>query len=123
MLNVLVNKEYEKFFGEIKSAAPDYFFLELVDFSLQDQKLQLQLSKADAIIGQVKKYIFTKFITSSITGVSAGLIYWFLGLELAFIFGSLTFILNVTSWCWLFSSEDLIFISQLPDFLKLNLAV
>ena len=46
------------------------------------------------IIGHVKKYIFTKFITSSITGVSAGLIYWFLGLELAFIFGSLTFLLN-----------------------------
>ncbi len=46
------------------------------------------------IIGHVKKYIFTKFITSSITGVAAGLIYWFLGLELAFIFGSLTFILN-----------------------------
>ena len=46
------------------------------------------------IIGHIKKYIFTKFITSSITGVSAGLIYWFLGLELAFIFGSLTFILN-----------------------------
>jgi AI-2 transport protein TqsA len=46
------------------------------------------------IIGHVKKYIFTKFITSSITGISAGLIYWFLGLELAFIFGSLTFILN-----------------------------
>ena len=46
------------------------------------------------IIRHVKKYIFTKFITSSITGVSAGLIYWFLGLELAFIFGSLTFILN-----------------------------
>ena len=46
------------------------------------------------IIGHIKKYIFTKFITSSITGVIAGLIYWFLGLELAFIFGSLTFILN-----------------------------
>ena len=46
------------------------------------------------IIAHVKKYIFTKFITSSITGVAAGLIYWFLGLELAFIFGSLTFILN-----------------------------
>ncbi len=46
------------------------------------------------IIGHVKKYIFTKFITSSFTGVVAGLIYWFLGLELAFIFGSLTFILN-----------------------------
>ena len=46
------------------------------------------------IIGHVKKYIFTKFITSSIIGVIAGLIYWFLGLELAFIFGSLTFLLN-----------------------------
>ena len=46
------------------------------------------------IIGHIKKYIFTKFITSSITGMAAGLIYWFLGLELAFIFGSLTFILN-----------------------------
>ena len=46
------------------------------------------------IIQQVKKYIFTKFITSSATGVLAGLIYWALGIELAFIFGSLTFILN-----------------------------
>ncbi len=46
------------------------------------------------IIGHVKKYILTKFITSGITGVVAGLIYWLLGLELAFIFGSLTFILN-----------------------------
>ena len=46
------------------------------------------------IIGLVKKYIFTKFITSAFTGFCAGLIYWFLGLELAFIFGSLTFILN-----------------------------
>jgi len=46
------------------------------------------------IIGHVKKYIFTKFITSTITGVLAGLIYWILGLELAFIFGSLTFLLN-----------------------------
>ena len=46
------------------------------------------------IIAHVKKYIFTKFITSAITGILAGLIYWFLGLELAFIFGSLTFLLN-----------------------------
>ncbi len=46
------------------------------------------------IIGLIKKYIFTKFITSAFTGISAGLIYWFLGLELAIIFGSLTFILN-----------------------------
>ena len=46
------------------------------------------------IISHVKKYIFTKFITSSATGILVGLIYWFLGMELAFIFGSLTFILN-----------------------------
>ena len=46
------------------------------------------------IIRLVKKYIFTKFLTSAFTGIVAGLIYWFLGLELAFIFGSLTFILN-----------------------------
>ena len=46
------------------------------------------------IIGLVKKYIFTKFLTSALTGITAGIIYWFLGLELAFIFGVLTFILN-----------------------------
>ncbi len=46
------------------------------------------------IIMHVKKYIFTKFITSSATGILAGIIYWFLGIELALIFGVLTFILN-----------------------------
>tara|TARA_Y100001970_G_scaffold88081_1_gene111186 strand:- start:9986 stop:11005 length:1020 start_codon:yes stop_codon:yes gene_type:complete len=46
------------------------------------------------IISHIKKYIFTKFITSTVTGLAAGIIYWYLGLELAFIFGSLTFILN-----------------------------
>ena len=46
------------------------------------------------ITGSVKKYIFTKFLTSSATGILTGIIYWFLGIELAFIFGSLTFILN-----------------------------
>ena len=51
-------------------------------------------SQWNDIIGPVKKYIFTKFLTSSATGVLAGLIYWMLGMELAFIFGSLTFILN-----------------------------
>ena len=46
------------------------------------------------IIDHIKKYIFTKFITSSATGILTGFIYWFLGIELAFIFGTLTFILN-----------------------------
>ena len=63
-------------------------------FLLLGKKSQNTSPVWNDIIGHVKKYIFTKFITSSITGVSAGLIYWFLGLELAFIFGSLTFILN-----------------------------
>ena len=43
---------------------------------------------------QVKKYIFVKFITSAFTGIIAGSIYWFLGLDLAMIFGTLTFLLN-----------------------------
>ena len=51
-------------------------------------------SQWNDIIGPVKKYILTKFLTSSATGILAGLIYWMLGMELAFIFGSLTFILN-----------------------------
>ena len=63
-------------------------------FLLLGKKSENTSAEWNDIIGHVKKYIFTKFITSSITGVAAGLIYWFLGLELAFIFGSLTFILN-----------------------------
>ena len=43
---------------------------------------------------QVKKYIFAKFITSLSTGVLTGIIYWFLGLDLALLFGTLTFLLN-----------------------------
>jgi len=46
------------------------------------------------INNQVKKYIFVKFITSAFTGIIAGLIYWFIGLDLAMIFGTLTFLLN-----------------------------
>ena len=42
----------------------------------------------------VKTYIVTKFITSALTGTLTGIIYWFLGLELALIFGTLTFLLN-----------------------------
>ena len=63
-------------------------------FLLLGKKSQNTSPEWNDIIGHVKKYIFTKFITSAITGVIAGLIYWFLGLELAFIFGSLTFLLN-----------------------------
>ena len=63
-------------------------------FLLLGKKSRETSSEWNDIIGHVKKYIFTKFITSSATGILVGLIYWFLGLELAFIFGTLTFILN-----------------------------
>ncbi|MDC0226775.1 AI-2E family transporter [Alphaproteobacteria bacterium] len=63
-------------------------------FLLLGKKEKNISSEWKEIIDNVKKYIFTKFLTSSATGVLTGLIYWFLGIELAFIFGSLTFILN-----------------------------
>jgi len=63
-------------------------------FLLLGKKSNNTSAEWNEIIALVKKYIFTKFITSSATGILAGLIYWMLGMELAFIFGSLTFILN-----------------------------
>ena len=63
-------------------------------FLLLGKKTNNTSAEWNEIIGHVKKYIFTKFITSSATAILVGLIYWSLGLELAFIFGSLTFILN-----------------------------
>ena len=72
------------------------FFLVVIMtlFLLLGKKSKNISTEWNEIITQVKKYIFTKFITSSATGVLAGTIYWLLGIELAFIFGSLTFILN-----------------------------
>ena len=42
----------------------------------------------------VKKYISTKFIIASVTAVIFGFTYWFLELELAVVFASLTFFLT-----------------------------
>ena len=72
------------------------FFLVVIMtlFLLLGKKSKETSSQWNDIIGHVKKYIFTKFLTSTATGILAGLIYWFLGMELAFIFGTLTFILN-----------------------------
>jgi len=72
------------------------FFLVVIMtlFLLLGKKSKNTSAEWNAILTQVKKYIFTKFITSSATGILAGIIYWLLGIELAFIFGSLTFILN-----------------------------
>jgi len=63
-------------------------------FLLLGKKSKNTSPEWNEIIEHVKQYIFIKFITSSATGILTGLIYWFLGLELALIFGSLTFILN-----------------------------
>jgi AI-2 transport protein TqsA len=72
------------------------FFLVIIMtlFLLLGKKSRNTSHEWNEIISHIKKYIFTKFITSSATGILTGLIYWFLGIELAFIFGTLTFILN-----------------------------
>ena len=53
MFNVLVNREYEMLFENLKTEAPDSFVLTLVDFNHPDENLKALLSHADAIIGQV----------------------------------------------------------------------
>ena len=72
------------------------FFLVVIMtlFLILGKKEKNTSNEWNEIIGNVKKYIFTKFLTSSATGILTGIIYWFLGIELAFIFGTLTFILN-----------------------------
>tara|TARA_B100001123_G_C15286494_1_gene1015805 strand:- start:162 stop:1175 length:1014 start_codon:yes stop_codon:yes gene_type:complete len=72
------------------------FFLVIIMtlFLLLGKKSKETSVEWNDIIGHIKKYILTKFFTSTATAILAGLIYWFLGLELAFIFGTLTFILN-----------------------------
>tara|TARA_Y100000590_G_scaffold462741_1_gene627626 strand:+ start:578 stop:1585 length:1008 start_codon:yes stop_codon:yes gene_type:complete len=72
------------------------FFLVVIMtlFLLLGSKSKETSNEWNQIIGSVKKYIFTKFITSAATGILTGIIYWILGLELALIFGTMTFLLN-----------------------------
>jgi AI-2 transport protein TqsA len=72
------------------------FFLVVIMtlFLLLGKKPENTSNEWNEIVYHVEKYIFTKFITSSATGILTGLIYWYMGIELAFIFGTLTFILN-----------------------------
>jgi len=72
------------------------FFLVVIItlFLLLGRKSKETSEEWNQIIDNVKKYIFTKFITSTATGILTGIIYWFLGLELALIFGTMTFLLN-----------------------------
>ena len=72
------------------------FFLVVIMtlFLLLGRKSKNISNEWNQIITSVKKYIFTKFITSAATGVLTGIIYWLLGLELALIFGTMTFLLN-----------------------------
>ena len=64
------------------------FFLVVIMtlFLLLGRKSKNTSKEWNQIIESVKKYIFTKFITSAATGILTGIIYWLLGLELALIF-------------------------------------
>ena len=53
MLYILVNEEYKNLFEKIKNESPNSIFLELTDLKKPSKKLNHQLRKADAIIGQV----------------------------------------------------------------------
>ena len=60
------------------------FFLVVIMtlFLLLGKKSKETSSEWNDIINHVKKYIFTKFLTSTATGIFVGLIYWFFGLAL-----------------------------------------
>ena len=97
--NTLINLPLLDWASAILSNSANFlskFFLVVIMtlFLLLGKKSKETSTEWNDIIGHVKKYIFTKFLTSTATGILAGIIYWFLGLELAFIFGTLTFILN-----------------------------
>ena len=97
--NSLINLPFLDWASAILSNSANFiskFFLVVLMtlFLLIGKKSKNTSAEWNEIIYHVKKYTFTKFITSSATGILTGLIYWFLGIELAFIFGTLTFILN-----------------------------
>jgi len=97
--NTLLNLPFLDWASSLLSNSANFlskFFLVVIMtlFLLLGKKPKNTSPEWNEIIGHVEKYIFTKFITSSATGILTGLIYWFLGIELAFIFGTLTFILN-----------------------------
>ena len=54
-------------------------------FLLLGRKSKNTSNEWNQIINSVKKYTFTKFITSAATGILTGIIYWLLGIELALI--------------------------------------
>ena len=97
--NTLINLPFLDWASTILSNSANFlskFFLVIIMtlFLLLGKKPKNTSLEWNNIIFHVEKYIFTKFLTSSATGILTGLIYWFLGIELAFIFGTLTFILN-----------------------------
>ena len=97
--STLINLPFLDWASKILSNSANFlskFFLVVIMtlFLLLGKKSKNISYEWNEIISHIKKYIFTKFITSSATGILTGLIYWFLGIELAFIFGTLTFILN-----------------------------
>ena len=97
--NTLINLPFLNWASAILSNSANFlskFFLVIIMtlFLLLGKKHKNTSVEWNEIIHHVEKYLFTKFLTSTATGILTGLIYWFLGIELAFIFGTLTFILN-----------------------------
>tara|TARA_B110000438_G_scaffold298309_1_gene346305 strand:- start:2081 stop:3097 length:1017 start_codon:yes stop_codon:yes gene_type:complete len=97
--NTLINLPFLDWASAILSNSANFlskFFLVVIMtlFLLMGKKPKNTSYEWNEIIYHIEKYIFTKFVTSSATGILTGLIYWFLGIELAFIFGTLTFLLN-----------------------------
>ena len=97
--SALINLPFLDWASSILSNSANFlskFFLVIIMtlFLLLGKKSKNTSQEWNEIISHIKKYTLTKFITSSATGILTGLIYWFLGMELALIFGTLTFILN-----------------------------
>ncbi len=67
------------------------FFIYLISSS-QPNKKENKIYKEISL--KVQKYISLKVLISTITGFLVGLILWIIGLDLAFVFGILTFLLN-----------------------------
>ena len=60
----------------------------------QNKSYVYNTTLATAIDLQIRRYIFTKFMSSAITGLAVGLALWVMGVDLAVMFGFFTFLLN-----------------------------
>jgi AI-2 transport protein TqsA len=75
--------------------ADSFLILIFVLFLLSGSKFELPDTPFFAETDKrIRSYLVTKVITSLVTGILTGLVLWLIGMELAFLFGLLAFILN-----------------------------